>query len=77
MATDDLFAGTLSWGSSFNTAFFNPPGFCLQFWPIIFKNACHCVLFKKDHKLVYKVSEKYQRKNMTVYYLKIKTEYNA
>ena len=35
------------------------------------------MLFKKYHKLVYKVSKKYQRKNITAYYLKIKTEYNA
>ena len=47
--------------------FLNPPDFRLQFSPII---------FKKDHKLVYKISKK-KYKYITVCYLKIKTEHTA
>ena len=76
-----LFSSEIARELSFKIAyFFNYPGFRLQFWPIISQNACHWVLFKKDHKLVFKIWKKYQKKKykyITACSLKIKTEQNA
>ena len=64
----DLYNSVAKLLENFHSTFFlNPPDFRLQFWPII---------FKKDHKLVYKISKK-TYKYITVCYLKIKKEHTA